>query len=671
MDEWSCEVCFTTFSRPEHLKRHSASHDNARPHVCTSCGNSFKRSDALRRHERTCKSRGSFRAEGHSEHQEYVNPDEIHQPKRVCLAIETHGTAVSPIVNDPRVLGSVLSPFDLSTVPSDLSLEKESKVANISSEPHLQNEHSLSYHSHENLSFSDPFLDPTHDLLQNMPSPLDFSTLDLLFSSQITSDIIQAERLEYLAYFTSSMGMSTFTDRESFRWRQKLVANAYEDKVTSKGRQVSKANQKVPPIIVSDPLAPKSLELMRSLRNIICNKRNNDVITFDWSSETHDQCQIFFSTPNIRHFLEYFWSLWYPNCPIIHKPLFNPHTATPGLLSVMTVIGACLSPYQEDSKAARKWLDSIEELIFSHECFRDKPSPRSNEWKKERLQSIQAGYLVCSLQKREGPGEAQARIRRYRHASMVTLARHVGIGNASHRHLKVHDRSQAWWQQFAEEEEMMRTIIFVFLIDAALVIFHNSPPRLMVSELKMDVSCPEACFQAESATECMSRFEQWTETRFWRNRLSIVSVVRQICQAEIDEDLVQEFSKIGTLNLFTMVQAIHSLMFHLQNSLIFETTLAPVQTGLENWRRIWDKRIPEDIDIPETPETIWKLVGFLRHASEFWHLARIKSAKIISAADDDQTENEDTHEASRYDHTDMGDVNGLIMEYRRMNLGMV
>jgi hypothetical protein len=257
-----------------------------------------------------------------------------------------------------------------------------------------------------------------------MPSPLDFSTLDLLFSSQITSDIIQAEKLEYLAYFTSSMGMSTFTDRESFRRRQKLVADAYEDKVTSKRRQVSKTNQKVPPIIVSDPLAPKSLELMRSLRNIICNKRNNDVITFDWSSETHDQCQIFFSTPNIRRFLEYFWSLWYPNCPIIHKPLFNPHTATPGLLSVMTVIGACLSPYQEDSKAARKWLDSIEELIFSHECFRDNSSPRNNDskWKKERLQSIQAGYLVCSLQKREGPGEAQARIRRYRHASMVTVS---------------------------------------------------------------------------------------------------------------------------------------------------------------------------------------------------------------------------------------------------------
>jgi hypothetical protein len=68
---------------------------------------------------------------------------------------------------------------------------------------------------------------------------------------------------------------------------------------------------------------------------------------------------------------------------------------------------------------------------------------------------------------------------------------------------------------------------------------------------------------------------------------------------------------------------------------------------------------------------MWKIIGFLRHASEFWHLARIKAAKIISTAGEDQTGDEDTHEASRYDHTDMGDVNGLIMEYRRMNLGMV
>lgn len=59
--------------------------------------------------------------------------------------------------------------------------------------------------------------------------------------------------------------------------------------------------------------------------------------------------------------------------------------------------------------------------------------------------------------------------------------------------------------------------------------------------------------------------------------------------------------------------------------------MTPVQTGLENWRRIWNKRIPEDEGLPETPENLWKQVGFLRHASEFWHLARIMAGKIISS----------------------------------------
>jgi hypothetical protein len=70
----------------------------------------------------------------------------------------------------------------------------------------------------------------------------------------------------------------------------------------------------------------------------------------------------------------------------------------------------------------------------------------------------------------------------------------------------------------------------------------------------MDVSCPEACFQAESASDCLLQLEDWSKTGFWRNRLSIVSVVRRICQNEINEELVQEFAHLGTLNLFTIVQ---------------------------------------------------------------------------------------------------------------------
>ena len=115
-------------------------------------------------------------------------------------------------------------------------------------------------------------------------------------------------------------------------------------------------------------------------------------------------------------------------------------------------------------------------------------------------------------------------------------------------------------------------------------------------------------------------------------------------------------------------------MFHLHNSLVFESTLAPVQTGLENWRRIWRERVPEDAGLPDTPENLWKQVGFLRQASEFWQLARIMLDEIMSTTNELEGEDDEGDERSkalsRYDHTDMGDVNGLIMEYRRLNLGV-
>ncbi|KAJ5664999.1 uncharacterized protein N7477_007447 [Penicillium maclennaniae] len=457
--------------------------------------------------------------------------------------------------------------------------------------------------------------------------------------------------------------MATFTEQQTFLQRQKMVIEAYEVKT----RLEKKCKAEVESV---DPLQAKSREVVANMQAVLKKGMDGPAVTNQWIESTQAMCCEFFSPSNIRRFLEYFWSLWYPNCPIVHRPLFDTKEASPALLCVMVLIGACLSPSSEEHESARILLDSCEELVFTHNCFRDDGAISRNDERKDMVQCMQASYLVCSLQKREGSLEAQARIRRYRHTSMVALARSIEPKTASHRNLQLGSASLSWWKEFAEEEELIRTIIFAFLIDAALTILHNSPPRIVVSELRMDVACPEACFQAETAEECLQILRVWSSTRFWKKRPSVVSVVRRICQGPIDETLVQEFSILGTLNLFTLVQAIHSLMFHLHNSLVFESTLAPVQTGLENWRRIWNERIPEDVGIPDTPDNLWKQVGFLRQASEFWHLARIIASKIMLANQDESREAEEDKELSRYDHTDMGDVNELIMEYRRLNLGM-
>jgi hypothetical protein len=100
----------------------------------------------------------------------------------------------------------------------------------------------------------------------------------------------------------------------------------------------------------ADLLQAKSRELVDSLQTIICNKTHGDAVNTNWSKATQKLCLEFFSPADIRRFLEYFWSLWFPNCPIVHKPLFEATSVSPALLFVMTIIGACLSPNTQEQR---------------------------------------------------------------------------------------------------------------------------------------------------------------------------------------------------------------------------------------------------------------------------------------------------------------------------------
>ncbi|KAL2826448.1 hypothetical protein BDW59DRAFT_160968 [Aspergillus cavernicola] len=622
--QWQCGLCATHFSRSEHLRRHRRSHDNKRPYECSLCQRSFTRRDAKTRHEKTCK--GPCASQDDLSQYVAQTPERTVQlPSQGFTVLMSHG---------------------------------------------IQDD----------------------DFLANMPYTSDFTALDWLYSTRLNSNsIITAERLDFLAHFTSENGMGTFLAPETLEERQQLILEheldtEHQTSVESTILVASFAHTVEPWMLHIksddlDPLTARTHEILNHFHAIITRKTDKNVVKLDWTADVEALCRSFFSSTNITRFLGYFWSLWYPNCPFVHRASFNPQTAPSALLCVMVMIGSCLSPHSEDATTARMWLDCIEELAFSDSSFREETTSISSsslvldqyiERKKKRLECIQTAYLVCSLQKREGSAEARTRVRRYRHATMVMLARDINLVSGSHRNLRMDQPSESWWRQFAVEEGLIRTLTYAFLFDVALTIFHHTPPRMVVSELKMEMACPEACFQAESAEECFRAMKEWETTMFWRQRLSIVAVVKSICQKDLASLSVDEFCRMGSLNLFTVVQALHSLTFHLQNSIIFQSTLLPVKTGLENWRRIWNKREEEDKNIPDHVGMLWKKVGFINYSPEFWHLARIivETIRDDNAIDGDEGSSTTVGQARiRYDHTDMTDVNGLIMEYRRLSLG--
>ncbi|KAJ5958647.1 uncharacterized protein N7479_005797 [Penicillium vulpinum] len=343
------------------------------------------------------------------------------------------------------------------------------------------------------------------------------------------------------------------------------------------------------------PLALKTQEIIDRVKDSVQNKPRNSFIALEWSNLVQNMCLIFFSPPNICKFLRIFWSSWYPNCPIIHRPTFDPLSAPPSLLSSMVIIGACLSPDKSDNQIARAWFNPIEEIVFSEqwleEDFTTSTWARNLDGESNRLQSLQAAYFVCLFQNWEGSDVNKRRVRLHRYSTLIAIARDLEPASVIHRDMLLQSDERVFeWDLFIETEEKIRILSFIFLLDGEFVIFNNMPPRMVVAELAMSINCPDECFQALTAKECLAALTTWAEKVPRHHQYSISSVLETIFQPDLHVEKMELFAHFGNLNLFIIVTALHTLVFQLQNAMAPSEAFQRIENALQNWRKVWVHR---------------------------------------------------------------------------------
>ncbi len=114
---------------------------------------------------------------------------------------------------------------------------------------------------------------------------------------------------------------------------------------------------------------------------------------------------------------------------------------------------------------------------------------------------------------------------------------------------------------------------------------------------------------------------------------------------------------------------------------------AAMWNGVKNWKIIWNCKPREPgaylFGIPslETqsitqPGILWKRIGFMKHAPEFWLHSRIMLERVTDRRDHISTEvdsdlgdlwhgqNESSHVSDIYDLADMGQLNDLITNFQ-------
>ncbi|KAH7079786.1 hypothetical protein FB567DRAFT_129066 [Paraphoma chrysanthemicola] len=342
-----------------------------------------------------------------------------------------------------------------------------------------------------------------------------------------------------------------------------------------------------------------------------------------------NQCIRLFNPPSLRRFISLYWTKWHWHCPIIHQPSVDIAQMPTAMVIVMGLIGASMSSDREDIDEVRRWLDPTEKAIFampwlSRENYVNQRQPLSRE---SKLRCLQMGHLICALQIWEGNDLARKRVIELRYPQLVQASREVG---ESHIDLLDEDddaRKAELWSKFILEEEIIRTRIFIFLLDTAFTIFADEPPHATIPDLRFPFPYPDVCFRSHSLNEFLHTSRLHCENYSVLRRMHICDTVKMLYDAGVEGN-VTPLLAMTDLNIFVLISALHSIMFsQIITPLKSSVLTTSLNQGLERWLWLWKQgqsypHPPTGIntsgdEAPTAP-------SFVRHSYEWYSLAKVK-----------------------------------------------
>ncbi|KAH7068026.1 hypothetical protein BKA63DRAFT_104296 [Paraphoma chrysanthemicola] len=395
-------------------------------------------------------------------------------------------------------------------------------------------------------------------------------------------------------------------------------------------------------ICLTDPLAMRTHEISCLVKQAVCNKPRNSIITTSWSPFLEAMCLQMFSPLAIRRFLALFWTCWYRNSPILHQPSFDLHKAPAELVMVMVLIGASISSEEADRLNARAWFDITEQVVFENELLYTGPMASSGTTEggisisRDKLGAVQAAFYVCCLQHWEARETCGRRIQKYRHNVLAVAAEDMASSIQNMEQPAINDLDTFKWTEFGLREEVIRIVVYTFLFDTSLVLFHDCVQKMPVYKLNMNFACSQEAFYAKSPEECFAILVAEEQSLSVVRPLQIVETTSTICHESASPIFLAQLSQMSILNSFTILATLNSLLYRLQPHEGYGPHLASIRRGLVNWHQAWSRRdrselsTSEDADSEGGSEKLLKQCGFMHYAPELWYLAILVLERVES-----------------------------------------
>ncbi|KAJ5694103.1 hypothetical protein N7536_004515 [Penicillium majusculum] len=280
------------------------------------------------------------------------------------------------------------------------------------------------------------------------------------------------------------------------------------------------------------------------------------------------------------------------------------------------------------------------------------------------------------MQKWEGTNGSKIRIQRDQFTKFVSATRAMGLSRARHGYRPITSEfDESEWRAWIEREEINRMCNYVFLLDSAFVIFHNSFPRMVLQEMQIDLTSPEPWFQASCPADFLYAVQ--SNSGLSEKHLSLVDSVRRLCNDSPNQS-TNFLDGASKLNLFTIATAIHGLIFH-QKSSLYTLPLSdnPLGKALDRWEVAWKSNQQQELNTGpsmDTSRTADKQYGFMHYANEFAVLARISlELSYVSPAEWSELIEGLSDSSSRgafatFDQAGMGPVGDLMLAVENLSL---
>ncbi|KAK2733683.1 hypothetical protein FQN55_003192 [Onygenales sp. PD_40] len=352
------------------------------------------------------------------------------------------------------------------------------------------------------------------------------------------------------------------------------------------------------------------------------------------SMELMQELRFLLTTQRVQKFISLYFQNWHMNCPMLHRPSFNPETVTSTLLAAVALMGSMYSENANERLITNKMLDLVEMFIFSADVFSSefeiaqsyKPSHAQVDLKTDwtSFQHLQAGYLMFLIQYWGGNRAARNRVVEVRLAEVIKVARQMQLTKCQH---SLEDQiSEYLWLQ---KECRIRTMILISMIDSAMPFYHHYPSRLPNIEVQCDMPCEESLFSSRRPfLEPNFRYSrEMTVYQAFHNLFTEQGPVRQLFVYHGTNKL-----HLQIMDMFLLIHHIYSYIhMHMNISMPLSASRGPNQTenetvtriklALEHWRSLW-------ISLrTELPSHEWETVGFFKGAYNFWLVSQLLISK--------------------------------------------